>query len=366
MKKNKVQSLYIHIPFCNAICHYCDFPKLQYFRIFAEKYIDKLIQEIEEVVTNKELETIYIGGGTPTSLDDDLFEKLLSYISNCSKRVKEYTIEANPESLSENKIKLIKKYGINRISIGVESTDDKVLESIGRKHTFEDVKNVVTLLKENGIDNINLDLILGLPGVSYEMVKNDINNILMLEPKHISTYSLTVHEHTMFYLNGQKEPSSDFSRQLYDLVHDSLLERGYEHYEISNFAKPGYRSEHNLTYWRNKEYFGVGLGAAGYVSGVRYKNATSLSKYLKGEYIEEKEVLNKHDIEIYQVMLNLRTVEGLNLNAYKTLFNKDLYLDKKKEIDELIAQKYLIKRENCLIPTYSGMMILDQIILKLI
>ena len=366
MKKNKVQSLYIHIPFCNAICHYCDFPKLQYFRIFAEKYIDKLIQEIEEVVTNKELETIYIGGGTPTSLDDDLFKKLLSYLSNYSKRVKEYTIEANPESLSENKIKLIKKYGINRISIGVESTDDKVLESIGRKHTFEDVKNVVTLLKENGIDNINLDLILGLPGVSYEMVKNDINNILMLEPKHISTYSLTVHEHTMFYLNGQKEPSNDFSRQLYDLVHDSLLERGYEHYEISNFAMPGYRSEHNLTYWRNKEYFGVGLGAAGYVSGVRYKNTTSLSKYLKGEYIEEKEVLNKHDIEIYQVMLNLRTVEGLDLDTYKTLFNKDLYLEKKKEIDELIAQKYLIKRENCLIPTYSGMMILDQIILKLI
>lgn len=365
-KTNKVNSLYIHIPFCQAICHYCDFPKLQYFRIFAEKYIDKLIKEIKGVVTNKDLETIYIGGGTPTSLDDDLFEKLLSFLSSYSNRVKEYTIEANPESLSESKIKLIKKYGVNRISIGVESTNDKILESIGRKHTFKDVKKVVAILKLNGLDNINLDLILGLPGVSQEMVKTDLDNILMLEPKHISTYSLTIHEHTMFYLKGVNEPSEEFSRDLYDLVHDTLLKHGYEHYEISNFAFPNYRSRHNLTYWRNKEYFGVGLGAAGYIKNVRYKNTTNLVKYLKGEYVEEKEELNQSDIKLYQIMLNLRTVEGLDLNEYKLLFNKDLYIEKKKEIDEFIAQKHLFICENHLIPTYSGMMILDQIILKLI
>lgn len=365
-KTNKVKSLYIHIPFCNAICHYCDFPKLQYFRIFAEKYIDKLIEEINLVVDNHDLETIYIGGGTPTSLDDDLFEKLLSFLTNYSKRVKEYTVEANPESLSENKIRLLKKYGVNRVSIGVESTDNKVLESIGRKHTFEDVKKVVGLLKENGLDNINLDLILGLPGVSSEMVKKDINNILMLEPKHISTYSLTVHEHTKFYLEGQKEPSEELSRNLYDLVHTLLLLHGYEHYEVSNFALPGYQSEHNLTYWRNEEYYGVGLGAAGYIKNVRYKNTTSLAKYLKGEFIEEKEELSENDVKIYQIMLNLRTLEGLDLDEYKILFNKDLYIEKKKEIDEFIEQKHLYIFKNHLIPTYSGMMILDQIILKLI
>ena len=365
-KTNKVSSLYIHIPFCQAICHYCDFPKLQYFRIFAEKYIDKLIKEIKVVVDNHDLETIYIGGGTPTSLDDDLFETLLSFLTNYSKRVKEYTIEANPESLSENKIKLIKKYGVNRVSLGVESTDDKVLESIGRKHTFADVKKVVGLLKENGLDNINLDLILGLPEVTYEMVKKDIDNILMLEPKHISTYSLTIHEHTMFYLKGLNEPSEELSRDLYDLVHHKLLETGYEHYEVSNFSLPGYRSRHNLTYWRNEEYYGVGLGAAGYINNVRYKNTTNLAKYLKGEFVEEKEELSKNDIKVYQIMLNLRTSEGLDLDAYKILFNKDLYIEKKKEIDEFIEQKYLYIDKNHLIPTYSGMMILDQIILKLI
>ena len=365
-KTNKVNALYVHIPFCQHICHYCDFPKLQYFRLFAEKYIDSLIKEIEQVVTNKNLETIYIGGGTPTSLDDDLFEKLLSFLFNYAKKVKEYTIEANPESLSEYKIKLLKKYGVNRVSIGVESTNDKALEEIGRKHTFEDVKKVVKLLKQNGLDNINFDLILGLPNVTDEMVKKDINNILILKPKHISSYSLTVHEHTMFYLNGQKEPSDDFSRSLYDLVHTLLLLHGYEHYEISNFALPGYRSKHNLVYWRNEQYFGCGLGAAGYIDNIRYKNTTNLSNYLKGEYIEEKEELTDRDIEIYQVMLNLRTSEGLDLETYKILFNKDLYQEKKKEIDELLEQKYLYIHQNHLIPTYSGMMILDQIILKLI
>ena len=365
-KTNKVNALYVHIPFCHNICHYCDFPKLQYFRLFAEKYIDSLIKEISETVDNKDLETIYIGGGTPTSLDDDLFEQLLSFLNEYAKSVKEYTIEANPESLSEHKIKLLKKYRVNRISLGVESTNDKILEEIGRKHTFEDVKKVVALLNGNGLDNINLDLILGLPNVTSEMVKNDINNILMLEPKHISAYSLTVHPHTMFYLNGQKEPSNDFSRSLYDLVHALLLLHGYEHYEISNFALPGYRSKHNLVYWRNEQYYGCGLGAAGYIGNIRYKNTTNLSCYLKGEYIEEKEELDDHDIEVYQVMLNLRTSEGLDLNTYKTLFNKDLYQEKKKEIDELVEQKYLYIHENHLIPTYSGMMILDQIILKLI
>ena len=366
MKTNKVNSLYVHIPFCSAICHYCDFPKLQYFRLFAEKYIDVLIKEIEEKVKNKELKTIYIGGGTPTSLDDDLFEKLLKNIYKFSLQSKEYTIEANPESLTENKIKLLKKYGVNRVSIGVESTDDKVLKEIGRKHTFIDVKNAVTLLKENGIDNINLDLILGLPNVTEEMVVTDLKNILDLSPKHISTYSLSIHEHTKFYLDAQKEPSPDFSRSLYDLVHDTLLAKGYRHYEVSNFALPKYESEHNLTYWRNEEYYGVGLGAAGYVDGVRYKNTTNLSKYLKGQFVEETETLDLHDIEVYQIMLNLRTSEGLDLEQFQVLFNKDLYQEKKKEIDELIAQKYLYIANNHLIPTYSGMMILDQIILKLI
>ena len=230
MKKNKITSLYIHIPFCQAICDYCDFTKLQYFRIFAEKYLVELKKELNQVVDNHELKTIYVGGGTPTALEDDLFLILLEIIEPYSHYVEEYTFEANPESLSLKKLEMMKKFGVNRISLGVESTDNNILKAINRKHTFDDVKVAVSNIKKVGIDNFNVDLILGLPHVSKTLLMKDLDNILSLEPKHISTYSLTVHPHTVFYLNKIKEPEDDFSRELYELVHHHLLEQGYIQY----------------------------------------------------------------------------------------------------------------------------------------
>ena len=221
--KNKVNSLYIHIPFCETICDYCDFTKLQYFRLFAEKYIDRLIDELNSEVKNRKLKTIYVGGGTPTSLEDDLFLKLLKAIKPYSEEVEEYTFECNPESLSLNKIKMMKEYGVNRISIGVESTDERILKSINRHHTFNDVKVAVELLRENGISNINLDLIIGLPNVSMKMLEKDIKNILSLNPDHISCYSLTVHEHTVFYLNKIEEPNEEYAYNAYKTI-NALLE----------------------------------------------------------------------------------------------------------------------------------------------
>ena len=200
-KNNSISSLYIHIPFCQSICDYCDFPKLQYFRIFAEKYLQALKKEINETVENKKIKTIYVGGGTPTSLEDGLFEQLFKIIEPYSKYVDEYTFEANPESLSPKKIELMKRYGVKRVSIGVESTESKILKSINRRHTLEDVIKAVSSLKEYGINNYNVDLILGLPNVTKTLLKKDLINILALKPKHISTYSLTVHPHTRFYLN---------------------------------------------------------------------------------------------------------------------------------------------------------------------
>ena len=362
---NKPTSLYIHIPFCEHICDYCDFTKLQYFRIFAINYLKALKKEIDSYQI-RGLKTIYIGGGTPTALEDDLFLELLQIVKPYTKSVKEYTIEANPESLSESKIKLLKEYGVNRISLGVQSTDAKVLKAINRQHSYEDVIKVIKLLKENGIDNINVDLILGLPHSSELLLKRDLENLTSLGIKHMSCYALTIHPHTVLFNQGFREMDDDLMRKNYDIVDAFLKEKGFIHYEVSNWSIPSYCSEHNLTYWRNEEYYGCGLGAAGYIGSVRYKNTINLDKYLKGEYIQEKEIVNEKDAFTYQVMLNLRVKEGLSLSLLKDRYRIDLLKTKAKEINALVKGGYLEINGDYLCPTYEGMMILDTIILKLI
>ena len=353
---NNIHSLYIHIPFCNKICDYCDFTKLQYFRKFAISYLDALKDELASYNIGK-LKTIYVGGGTPTALEDDLFLELLRIIDPYKEGVKEYTFEANPESLSLEKIKMLKEHGVNRVSLGVQTTNDKILQAVNRDHSFEQVRIAIKNLKEQGIDNINVDLILGLPHTSKKILENDIINVLSLDVKHISCYGLTVNPHTALFNKGFKEPSGDVLRQYYDIVEDILKENGFIHYEVSNWAKPGYQSEHNLTYWRNKQYFGVGLGASGYIGETRYKNTINLSQYLTRAFISEKEKVSDKDKLTYQIMLNLRTIEGLDIKYVQ---------DKESIVDELVKEGLLIKKQNKLLPTYEGMMILDQIILKLL
>ena len=352
---NKVKSLYIHIPFCNKICDYCDFTKLQYFRNFAIKYLEALKEELESYKI-KDLKTIYVGGGTPTALEDDLFEQLLEIIDPYTEGVIEYTFEANPESLSLDKIKMLKAHRVNRISLGVQTTDDKILKMINRDHSFEQVKEAVKNLKDVGIDNINVDLILGLPHTSEKILKKDIGNVLSLGVKHVSCYGLTVNPHTVLFNKGFKEPEGDVLRAFYDIVEQELIKDGFVHYEVSNWAKPGYQSEHNLTYWRNEQYYGCGLGASGYIGETRYKNTVNLSQYLDRVFVNEKELVSEKDKRTYQIMLNLRTIEGLDISFVR---------DKENEIESLINSGLLVKKDNRLIPTYQGMMVLDQIILKL-
>ena len=353
---NNIHSLYIHIPFCNKICDYCDFTKLQYFRKFAVSYLDALKDELASYNIGK-LKTIYVGGGTPTALEDDLFLELLKIIDPFKEGVKEYTFEANPESLSLEKIKMLKEHGVNRVSLGVQTTNDKILQAVNRDHSFEQVKTAIKNLKEQGIDNINVDLILGLPHTSKKILENDIKNVLSLDVKHISCYGLTINPHTVLFNKGFEEPSGDILRHYYDIVEDILKENDFIHYEVSNWAKPGYQSEHNLTYWRNEQYYGVGLGASGYIGETRYKDTINLSQYLTRAFISEKEKVSDKDKLTYQIMLNLRTIEGLDIKYVQ---------DKESIVDELEKEGLLIKEQNKLLPTYEGMMILDQIILKLL
>lgn len=366
MKKNsRPKALYIHIPFCESICDYCDFTKLQYFHSLAEKYLAALKKELNSQVTDKDLKTIYIGGGTPTSLDDKQFESLLKMVKPYSKNVEEYTVEANPESLTLSKIKLLNKYGVNRVSIGVESTDDQILKSINRKHSFDDVKRVTSDLRANGIENINLDLIIGLPNVSFKMLEKDILNILSLNPNHISCYSLTVHEHTVFYINKIEEPDEEYAYNAYKAINNLLIKNGYSHYEVSNWAKIGFESKHNLIYWNNKKYYGIGLGASGYIGNIRYKNTTNFKKYISFKNEIEQEIVSLEDERQYEIMLRLRTKNGIDLLDFKKKYGYDIYEQNKAVISDYIKRGYLLINRGKIIPTFEGMMILDKIYLDL-
>jgi len=363
---NKPTSLYIHIPFCEHICSYCDFPKLQYFSTFSNNYLKRLKEELDSYHIDEQLKTIYVGGGTPSALPFDELKQLLEMIKPYSSGVIEYTFEANPESLSLDKIKLMKSYGVNRISLGMQSTQEKYLKVMNRHHSFFDVRKVIDNLVDEGIDNINVDLILGLPNMNLKDLKADLDNVLTLPIKHLSCYSLTVSPHTAFYINGIKPQEDDVMREYYDFVHYYLLDKGFIHYEVSNWAKEGYMSKHNLTYWKNEQYYGVGLGASGYIDNIRYTNTKSINQYNDGHNEKEEEVVDLPSLKTYMIMTNLRTIYGLDLNEYKALFNEDLLAVKGVEIASLIGNK-LIKIENHrLIPTYEGMMVLDQLILALL
>ena len=367
MKNKEIKSLYIHIPFCEHICDYCDFSKLQYFRLFAEKYLIALKQELEFYKVNKHLKTIYIGGGTPTALEDDLFEQLLVVVDEYRNDVIEYTVEANPESLSLEKLEMMKAHGVNRISLGVESTDDEILKSINRHHTYKDVQIAISNTRKVGFDNLNVDLIIGLPGVNKASFKRDLDRVLSLDVEHVSCYSLTVHPNTVFGIKGTMEPSEGLSRELYDIAEETLKGHGYIHYEVSNWSKEGRTSLHNFTYWKNEPYYGVGLGVSGYVNSVRYTNTRNIKKYFKGDYVEEKNPVTLKDDKFYTIMLNLRTIEGIDLNQYQAVYREDLLEKYQTSINRFIKDGYLVydKKEHRLFPTYEGMMILDQIIMEL-
>ena len=252
---------------------------------------------------------------------------------------------------------MLKSHGVNRISIGVQTTHDEILKLVNRDHSFKQVQKAIKNLKDYGIDNINVDLILGLPHSSKTILQEDLKNVLSLDIKHISCYGLTVNPHTALYNKGFKEPVGDFLRELYDIVEETLTNNGFVHYEVSNWCKPSYQSEHNMTYWRNEQYYGCGLGASGYIGETKYKNTVNLSQYLKRAFVFEKEHVSNKDKLTYQIMLNLRTIEGLDFNFVK---------NKEKEIKELISSGLLKLENNHLIATYDGMMVLDQIILKLL
>lgn len=318
-------SCYIHIPFCDSICTYCDFCKRYSNPKIVNKYLDELKKEVIDNYRGERLKTIYIGGGTPSSLDTTQLKKLLNIVKllNIDDDY-EFTFECNPESVTSEKITLLKEYGVNRISIGVESTNDNLLKYLGRNHTFEMVKEKIKLIKKIGINNISVDLIYALPSETISDLQNDLNNILALDVNHISTYSLEIHSHTVLGINKTKNIPEEIDSDMYNFICKYLKEHGYNHYEISNFCKDDTYSHHNMVYWKNEEYYGFGLGASGYVNSIRYDNTRSMYKYCNNEKRLNSETISKKDKISYELILGFRLINGINKLDFKKKYGLEL------------------------------------------
>lgn len=358
------RSLYVHIPFCAHICGYCDFAKVLYREEWAFSYARALEEEIASYGEGP-YETIYLGGGTPTHLPFDLLERILAC---CEKRLipgGEFTIEGNPEDIDEPLLRLCLKHGVNRLSLGVQSSSPRLLSFMGRHHTFDDARKAFSLAKDLGFEELSADMIYALPGESLSEVKEDIAAFLSLSLPHLSAYCLSVSPGSSFFARSVKEADDEEAATQYKAILEAFREKGYERYEVSNFALPGHYSRHNLTYWRDEEYVGVGLGACGYLDGKRYANTKNLTAYLSGKRVENEETLTKEsELEDY-FLTNLRLARGFDLMSFRQRFGFDFFESYRKAYEKLVAAGLLTAKNGRVFATDSGILLLDRILLEL-
>lgn len=363
MKSRMVKHCYIHIPFCKKICSYCDFCKLFYDTGYVCRYLEALKGEIETFYQGEPLTTIYVGGGTPSSLSLAELEQFFSIISVLQRDDDcEFSIEANFDSITVEKLELFKKYGVNRISFGLETTHSWILKKMNRTLDIEYVNYIISYCKKIGITNINVDLIYAFPGETLEEVEEDIDFILSLDVSHVSTYSLILEEHTKLYLDKENSISEELDAQMYELICSKLS--NYYHYEISNFAKDDFYSQHNLCYWRNDQYYGFGLGASGYLKNIRYNNTRSITHYLQRSYHYDEETISDCDKIEYQVILNLRTKWGISKEEFFIRFDRqlaDVY-----NYSKLVYDGYLIDNGNFLFIPEKYWYLSNEIIVRLL
>lgn len=330
-----ISSAYIHIPFCNKICNYCDFPKMIYNKSYIEDYLSNLKIEILKNYNGEVLETLYIGGGTPSRLDINELKQLFSLTAlfNKSSNI-EFTIECNVEDLTIEKLDLFKEMGVNRLSIGVESFNLEVLNFLGReKPSIFNLKNALRVFS-----NVNVDIIYAVENETEEELLNDIDTLLELKVPHISCYSLIIEEHTVLFNKGIKSIEQDIDSKMFDLICNKL--KGFNHYEVSNFAIDGFESRHNLVYWNNSNYYGFGMGASGYIDSTRYTNTLNIDKYNNGNLDRSETILSKKDKMQEEMFLGLRKIKGVNMNDFYNKYGISI-LDA-FDIDDLIEDGFLV------------------------
>lgn len=354
--------MYIHIPFCKSKCFYCDFVSYGCKENYVKQYINLLKQEISEKIKKIDekvlIGTVYIGGGTPSYIDSKYICEILQSeeIKNNLKENCEITIEINPGTITEKKLLQYKETGINRISIGLQTTCNELLKKIGRIHTYEQFLENYNLARKIGFKNINVDLMLALPNQTISILEKSVQEVVNLKPEHISIYSLILEEDTKLYemVNSNKInlPTEEEEREMYWKTKKMLEQNNYNHYEISNFSKPGYESKHNIDCWNQKEYLGFGLAAHSYYNDIRYSNTIVIEEYIKNinqkqmkKNIVVNEIQNIDDKQKEYVMLGLRKIDGVSLKSFKKKFNQNLEDVFENEIQVLKKEK-LIKLEN--------------------
>lgn len=378
--ETKNMGLYIHIPFCKRKCKYCDFISYSNKEYLIDRYIKCLKYEIRDIgISNLHdykkglddlinLKTIYIGGGTPSVIDSKYIKEILSEIKQNFKISSdvETTIEVNPGTVNETKLQDYKDAGINRLSIGLQSTNDNTLERIGRIHTYEEFLNTYNLARKIGFRNINVDLMLALPEQNMEELTDGLEKVIELKPEHISIYSLILEEGTTLYKEIEEGkyvlPDDNMERKMYWKTKKMLENTGYIHYEISNFAKKGFESKHNLSCWNGEEYIGVGAAAHSYTNNVRYSNIGNIEEYINNfengkaidNFVFHEKQTNESKMKDYMI-LGLRKIEGINIDIFKNkFFQNPLYLFR-KELKQLINEKLLIVDGNYIKLTDKGL-----------
>ena len=352
----KELGIYMHIPFCKQKCNYCDFISYTNKCDKIESYMKCLEKEIDCFdFTKYNITTIYIGGGTPSYIDSKYIKQIMNSIykklqlEKNELKVVEITIEVNPGTVTKGKLQDYKDVGINRISIGLQCVQDRLLKILGRIHTFEDFINTYNLAKEVGFENINVDLMLGFPDQSIEDIKESLNQIIKLNPNHVSTYSLIVEEGTKIFNqienNELQLPDEELERNMYWYVKNTLELNGYNHYEISNFSKKGKESKHNMNCWNQEEYIGFGIAAHSYISNIRFSNTNNLEEYIKNItnnelekniIIEEEQTLEDKKREF--MMLGFRKIEGVNISKFKEKFVDNPIFIYREKLNKLVEE----------------------------
>lgn len=359
-----IKAMYVHVPFCDSICAYCDFGRCKMHSSLANQWLSAIERELKNRNIKDELETLYIGGGTPSALSVTQLDELLKLLDAYAKGVKEYTVEANPENLNAEKLAAMKKHGVNRISLGVQSFNDELVKIIERHHNRQRIDQVLDMIHAAGIHNISIDLMYALPKQSLSQLADDLK-IAALDKRisHISIYSLTIEEHSKFGRQGLEPCDNELEGSMYELICETLSKYGYMHYEISNFAKPGYESKHNQMYWQYEDYAGIGCGASGKENHIRYDRPFQLLDYLNDQEKCELIHLSKQDEMFECVMMGLRMKKGIKLKHFEELFGCSLMDVFPSAINDNIKRGWLVLEADRLFPSEAGMTFLNDVLL---
>ncbi|MEH7224499.1 radical SAM family heme chaperone HemW [Bacillus sp. JJ1566] len=364
-----VQAAYLHIPFCEQICHYCDFNKVFLKGQPVDEYLQYMDTEMKntiEAYPPSMLKSIFVGGGTPTVLSVKQLEAFLSsinkYLTPRSENI-EFTFEANPGDLTEDKLKVLLDSGVNRISFGVQTFDDELLKAIGRTHRRNDVFQTLELAKHVGFENISIDLMYALPHQTIESFQESLDLAFSLDVEHVSAYSLIIEPKTVFYNLMRKGklnlPSQEHEAKMYETLMDEMEKHGFHQYEISNFSKNGFESRHNLTYWNNEEYYGIGAGAHGYVAGKRISNAGPIKKYMSAidehgfPHVETHSVTLQEKME-EELFLGLRKTKGVSISHFQKKFSVSIFDVFESQIKEQKAKGLLEEKNDFIRLTHNG------------